>query len=398
MRILYITLENLSLHKGSVVHIKEVIEGLQKRGHQVGLIGGAWTKFESGDHFYNIHPETLFPSKFFNPKKKSYVISSILLFLALIRILRKYDIIYARDFHTVIIALLPRVIFRKKLVFEINGIANEEQELKGDSFRNQILAFLIKKAEGTAARCCDRIVSVTQQISNYLTHNFHCRPEKIRVIGNGVNIKRFQPIHDETLLSAWRKRLGIAKEDVVVAFVGNLAPWQGINILIESAFQILSNNKQNLKFLIVGEGIQKDSLIKKVSDPGFERKFIFTGMVKYEDIPILINIADICVAPFIARRNRKTGVSPLKVFEYMACGKPVVASRIEGLEFVEGEEGAGRLVDPEDVIGLEKALYDLIKDPQERMRMGQRGLQLARERFSWELCATKIEKVLLELA
>ena len=397
MRILYITLEDLSLHKGSVVHIKEVIEGLQKRGHQVGLIARAQTKLEIADHFYNIHPRTSFLSKFFRPGEKPYFASSILLFLALIRIVRKYDIIYARDFHTVIIALLPRLMFGRKSVFEINGLANEEQKLKGHSFGTQILAFLIKKAEAMDVICCNRVVSVTQQISDYLTRNFHCPPDKIRVIGNGVNIKRFHPIYDEALLSSWRKRLGISKDDLVVAFVGNLAPWQGMNILLESAFQILANEVQNLKFLIVGEGIQKEFLVRKVCDSGYREKFIFTGMVAYEDVPILINIADICVAPFISRRNQTTGVSPLKVFEYMACGKPVVCSRIEGLEFVE-VEGAGRLIDPEDVIGLKKALYDLVRGFRERMIMGQKGLKVAHERFSWESNVIKTEEVLEGLA
>ena len=103
-------------------------------------------------------------------------------------------------------------------------------------------------------------------------------------------------------------------------------------------------------------------------------------MIEYEDIPILINIADICVAPFISKRNRTTGVSPLKVFEYMACGKPVVGSRIEGLEFIE-QEGVGRLIPPEDVMSLQEGLIDLIKNPQKRIMMGNKGLQIAREKF-----------------
>jgi glycosyltransferase involved in cell wall biosynthesis len=67
------------------------------------------------------------------------------------------------------------------------------------------------------------------------------------------------------------------------------------------------------------------------------------------------------------------------------------------LEFIE-EEGIGRLVEPEDVTGLERALNDLINAPQERIRMGQKGLQVVRERFSWELSIAKIEKILKELA
>jgi glycosyltransferase involved in cell wall biosynthesis len=147
----------------------------------------------------------------------------------------------------------------------------------------------------------------------------------------------------------------------------------------------------------VGEGFLKDSLIKRVSNSEYEEKFIFTGMINYEEIPILINIADICVAPFISRRNRITGVSPIKVFEYMACGKPVICSRIEGLEFVE-EEGVGCLIVPEDVIGLREGLLDLIQNPQKGIKMGGKGLRIAREKFDWEIKSILIEKVLEDLA
>ena len=193
MNILYITLENLSLHKGSVVHIKEVIDGLQKRGHQVGLIASASTKLKNVYRFYNIHPMSLFLLNFINFIKKSYFISSLLLFLHLFKIIRHYDIIYARDFHTVIIALIPRLIFKKKLVFEINGIANEEQRLKGDRVVNRVFTFLIRKAEKIATKCSDRIISVTPQIKTYLVQHLGCPSNKIEVVGNGVNTEIFRP-------------------------------------------------------------------------------------------------------------------------------------------------------------------------------------------------------------
>jgi glycosyltransferase involved in cell wall biosynthesis len=120
-------------------------------------------------------------------------------------------------------------------------------------------------------------------------------------------------------------------------------------------------------------------------------------MVNYEDIPILINIAEICVAPFISRRNRITGLSPIKVFEYMACGKPVVCSRIESLEFVE-VEGLGRLIEPEDAKSLRDGLLELIESPQKRINMGNRGVQIARAKYDWELKSTLIEKLLKSLA
>jgi glycosyltransferase involved in cell wall biosynthesis len=279
------------------------------------------------------------------------------------------------------------------LVFEINGIAHEEQKLKGYSILNRILVFLIREAERMATRYSEKIISVTPHIGAYLVENYNCPPEKVIAVMNGVNIKQFYPIHDESLLESLKMKLGIASEDTVIIFVGNLAPWQGVETLIEVA-PLLLKKIANIKFLIIGDGILKDGFKERVDSLRLLDRFIFTGMVEYEQISFYINIADICVLP---KRRLKSGYSPIKLYEYMACKKAIVASKVEGLEFIE-EEGIGRLVEPEDVIGLERTLYNLIKSPQERIRMGQRGLELARERFSWESCASKIEKVLIELA
>ena len=161
MKILYITLENLSFHKGSVVHIKEIVNGLREAGHQVGLVAISSEQSENADAFYNINLMTLSIPKLFRLKNQPYLVSSILLFLYLLKILPRYDVIYARDFHTVIIALLPRILFKKRLVFEINGIAHEEQKLKSHSVLNRILVSFIRKAEEMATKYSERIFSVT---------------------------------------------------------------------------------------------------------------------------------------------------------------------------------------------------------------------------------------------
>jgi glycosyltransferase involved in cell wall biosynthesis len=391
MKILYITLENISLHKGSVVHIYEIVTGLRRLGNRVGLVAISWSKFGEVDYFYNLQKIPIFLLRLFKLKKQPYFISSIFLFLYLIKILPEYDVIYGREFHTVIIALLPRLIFGRKLVFEVNGIANEERRLKSDSLFNHIFVFFIKRAEKLATRYSEKVISVAPKIRLYLTENFNCPSEKIKVISNGVNTEIFRPIHDSPLLAQWKDRLGIKPKDTVIAYVGNLAPWQGIDDLIEIAFRLLSKNK-DLKFLFVGEGPLKPLLIREVLNSGYEGDIVFTGMLDHEDIPFVINLADICVAPL-----RVTTGSPIKVFEYMACGKPVVTTRIEGLEFIEAE-GAGRLTAPEDIMGLERALNELIEEPRKRADMGQKGMQIVRERFSWESRVVEVEDLLKKMA
>jgi len=287
MKILYITLENLSLHKGSVVHIKEIVSGLRKLGHRVGLIACSRERSEEADDFYNLQ-------RFLCLKRQPHLISSILLFIYLFKILPRFDVIYARDYHTVIIAFIPRIFFKKKLVFEINGLASEEQKLKIDSYFNRILCCPIRWAERMATRYSDRIVSVTPQIASYLVGQFYCPADKVKVIRNGVNTKIFRPIQDEDVLLRWKQKLGITQEEVVITFVGNLAPWQGVEYLIQVARVLIAEIK-NIKFLIIGSGILKKDFEADVRRLGLSHHFLFTGMVHYSQIPFYINIADICV-------------------------------------------------------------------------------------------------------
>jgi glycosyltransferase involved in cell wall biosynthesis len=395
MRVLYITLENLSFHKGSVVHVKEIIAGLRRRGHHVGLVASSFAPVEKVDRFYNLEHTSATLRKWFNLKKQPYVISSLCLFVYLLRILPQYDLIYARDFHTVLIALIPRLFYRKRLIYEINGIANEEMGLRGETLWNRIMVSLIRIAERIAAKSSEKIISVTPQISSYLKKKYNSPSQKIEIVGNGVNIEEYRPLPKDGTADLWKERFGIAPDDRIVMFVGNIARWQGVEVLVDVAFRIL-NEEQGVKFVIVGEGVLKEGLVRRVLGSGYERSIIFTGMIDYSIVPQLINLADICVAPFIWRRNEKTGVSPLKIFEYMACGKPVIASRIEGLEFIE-VEGAGRLTTPGDPESLKEVLSGLLNNPEARLEMGKRGLQVAQERFDWSIKAIQIEGILKKL-
>jgi glycosyltransferase involved in cell wall biosynthesis len=384
----------MSLHKGSVVHIREVVASLRKRGHSVGLVASSSNQSEKSDQFYNLKVMSNPILMLFGLKRQPYVVSSILLFLYLLKMVHHYHIIYARDYHTALIAFFPRVFFKKRLVLEINGLANEEQKLKSLSIFNRFTSALIRKAEKGAIQFSDQIISVTPQIKSYLVSHFQCEAGKVEVVGNGVDTKRFHPIVDKKLLAQWRERFGIGTDELVAIFVGNLARWQGVDIFIRSGFELLEK-KENLRLLIVGDGPLKKDLENMVLKSHLRERFIFTGMVNYEDIPFFVNISDIGVAPFVLNRNKSTGVSPLKIFEYMGCGKPVVTTKIDGLEFIE-REGIGRLVEPGDVGGLVSALDDLLQNKEKRTQMGEKALRIAIERFDWALKVDRIEKILEE--
>ncbi len=317
------------------------------------------------------------------------MVSLFFLLFYLFRKVSNYDIIYARDYHAATMAIFPRVLFKKRIVYEINGLASEEHKLYRKSTLGTILVAAIKKAEHLAGRCSDKVIAVTPQIASYLISHHGCQPVKVAVISNGVNLKLFHPVHDPALINTARRNLGIRENDVVVIFVGNLAPWQGIEYLIQAAPELIKLFK-DLKFLIVGDGMLKREIEAEIKMRNISEHFLMTGMVEYSKIPLYINAADICI---LLKRKLASGFSPLKLYEYMACGKPILASRVEGLEFIE-KEGIGRLVEPEDSGEVQKALYEMIQDQEGRGNMGLRGFRLASDKFSWESKVAEIENLL----
>jgi glycosyltransferase involved in cell wall biosynthesis len=99
------------------------------------------------------------------------------------------------------------------------------------------------------------------------------------------------------------------------------------------------------------------------------RNYIFTGSVPYEQVSMYINACEVCVVP---KRPLKSGYSPLKLYEYMACGKPVIASRLDVFEVLE-QINSGLLVNPEDPNEFSTAVLQLLSDPYLREKMGFNG-------------------------
>jgi glycosyltransferase involved in cell wall biosynthesis len=134
----------------------------------------------------------------------------------------------------------------------------------------------------------------------------------------------------------------------------------------------------------------KDKLIEITSRLGLSDKFTFTGRILYEQVPLYINASDVCVAPFIKERNSKIGLSALKTYEYLACGKPIVASSISGVKDLIESSGAGISVTPEDPEKLATAVVRLLLDEDTRALMGEKGRRYVVENHSWDGVARKI--------
>lgn len=127
--------------------------------------------------------------------------------------------------------------------------------------------------------------------------------------------------------------------------------------------------------------------IQKVEKKGLKRSFRFVGEIAYEELPKYIGATDVCVAPFL---NSVGLSSPVKIFDYLGCGRPVVASRIHGTTDIFADSGAVKLVRPENPQILAKAITELLDDKEVAEAMGQRGRLFMEEHFDRRVIARKI--------
>ena len=258
-------------------------------------------------------------------------------------------------------------------VLEVNAPLIEEQE-RFRSLHDRDAALAASRRAFAAA---DIIVAVSEEVGDYLG-GFPQARHKVQVIPNGVNAQRFS---DGT---ARRLR---KPEGFTIGFVGTLKPWHGVDILLRT-FARLEAQIVGSRLLIVGDGPQRDALTRLATQLGVIDKVTFTGSVAPDAVPGLLADMDVGVAPYPALTDFY--FSPLKVYEYMASGLPVVASRIGQLNRIIDEQIDGLLCAPGDVDDLCAALLRIHEDPAAAQSMGQQGQQKVRAHHTWQSVAERV--------
>jgi glycosyltransferase involved in cell wall biosynthesis len=296
------------------------------------------------------------------------------------------DVLYLRQNSFPFFPIILCKLFKIPSIVEVNGMVLDELKVSNSkSFAYRIFSFLALSSEKLNYRYSDRIVSVTEKLKDELVNLYDVPRDKILVINNGANTDLFKPMDQEKV----KAELGLEKTKSYVCFVGHLAAWQGVEFLIYASPLILEKCP-DVRFLVVGDGAVKTKLLETTSKLGLSDKFTFTGRIPYERVPLYINAADICVAPFIKGRNSKIGLSALKTYEYLACGKPIVASSIPGVKDLIDFSGGGISVSPEDPQELANGVIKLILNENTRLLMGEKGRKYVVKYHSWDGVARNV--------
>lgn len=209
---------------------------------------------------------------------------------------------------------------------------------------------------------------------------------KLVVITNGADIDKFHPLVDKT---------PILKKDIsgktVVGFVGSFHFWHGIENLIEVIKKTIQAY-QNTIFLLVGEGgPMKQKLEHVVKHEGLQRLVILAGYISYEDIPEYISAMDIVLAPY--PKLKFFYYSPVKIFEYMSSGKPVITTNIGQISEVIKNGYNGFLTEPDNIEQILSKLLELLVNPELRSSIGKNARETIIANHTWMKKASQLSEI-----
>ncbi len=224
-------------------------------------------------------------------------------------------------------------------------------------------------------RWVKKIVVVSESVKNMVIATEHVAQEKIEVIYNGVELS---PV------TSLKRELEIKDDEIVIMHVANLKPVKGHTYFLQAVAQII-NEYPKIKIVLIGKDEFNGAIQKQAKELGIEDKIIFLG--QRNDVGRLLSAADICVLPSVSE-----GMSNA-ILEYMAAGKPVIATRVGGNPELVQEGFNGLLVAQENVGELKNALIILIKDENKRKEMGSNGFKRAQEYFSMNQMVVSYDKL-----
>jgi glycosyltransferase involved in cell wall biosynthesis len=291
----------------------------------------------------------------------------------------KFDFIYERAalYHRTGCQLSKN--FGIPLILEVNSPLEELLTLYGCApALNPVASYI----EQSTARKAHSVVVGSAGMRRYLIER-GVTPEKIFTI---------YPTADDHFFLPARRRAEIRQKydlegKMVVGFIGSMAPYQRVDLLLHAAVEV-RRVSDNVQFFVVGDGPGMASLKRFVADHDLEDSVSFTGRVPYEDIPEYCGAMDVCVIPHGTWYG-----SPTKLFEYAASGKPVIAPLVEPIQELIRDGENGLLTEVGDVGNLAEKIMTLAQNPELRARLGAKLHKEIMQAHTWDRNTAKLIEI-----
>ncbi|ABN58317.1 MULTISPECIES: glycosyltransferase [Methanoculleus] len=248
------------------------------------------------------------------------------------------------------------------------------------SFMRSTCGWVGKAILNWSIRTSERVTITTESLCQ--TYDIPC--EKWELLPNGVDIELFSPRPCGHI----KEKYGL-EDSFVVGHVGVLREWLDLEPLFIAIRELAS--KSNVKLLIVGGGAGYDKTVEMARDLGIQEHTVFTGTVPYSQVPEYISCMNVGVIPF-KQDNVSNNSLPLKLFEYMACGIPVISTHVDAIE-----KGFGQTVRfVSDVNEYVQGIMELYQDPKLCSRLGAEGSRIVADEYQWAAIAKKLDRILIK--
>jgi len=282
--------------------------------------------------------------------------------------------------------------YRVPLIVELNAPLAVEQS----AYRATGFGELAARAERWTLTHADAVIVVSSALRKHVI-SLGVSPKKIHVMPNGVNTELFHPnggrARHSVRAGAARVRDGAhGVTRPTLGFVGGLRPWHGVEILPRLLAR-LKKNHPRICLVIAGDGQLRGELEHGFKKLGLTRHVWFTGALQHEEVPAVIRQFDIALAPYPKPNHHDFYFSPLKLFEYMACGVPVVAARLGQITDVVADGKTGLLYPPGDLDALTARCEKLLANAKLRAAIGTAAAKFVRSKFTWDKNAARVVKL-----
>jgi glycosyltransferase involved in cell wall biosynthesis len=373
MKILYH--HRISSKDGQVVHIEEMVRALRDLGHEVVVVGPrAMERANFGDDAgHASHLKNIVPASLYELLELGY---SFVAFWRLLRIYRRVrpDVLYERYNLFLMAGIWLKRITGIPMLLEVNAPLVDERSRFGGLANKRLAAW----AEQTAWRSADYVLPVTNALAEFVRRVVP-NSKRIVVIQNGVGAEF---LRDTVGPSSVRQRFGLEGR-VILGFTGFVREWHGLERVIDLIAK--SDRRLNLHLLIVGDGPILGNLRRQAENLGISDRVTFAGLVPRDEIVEYVSVFDVAMQPMVVPY-----ASPLKLIEYMALRRAIVAPSMPNVREVLAESEA-MLFDPDDDAAFRIAVERLSRDPDLRKRLGKAARKaLERQDLTWVHNAQRI--------
>jgi glycosyltransferase involved in cell wall biosynthesis len=385
-RVLYTAFDVVPSPKGASTHILHFLRGLVNGGYSVHLVTPGDGALPPEDELEGARVTRLPPVKGENFLARAIGFGQAV--MEHVASHPEYDFVHYRSVWSGLPLAQAKAHYGYKTLFEVNGLLSVELKYHYPGLRESGVLAKIRQQELVTLMLSDALVCPSAVTRAFLT-SLDAPRQRIRVIPNGVSPVDF-------------KATPLPPDDghtPVLLYIGTLADWQGLDILIKAMPSILAECQVRLCVLGRGRSRQRKVLAKQIRKLGLDGHVSLEPAQPHHLVPGVIAQADLCVAPLgMNDRNITQGCCPIKVIEYMAAGRPILASNLPVVRELVREDVDALLFSPDDPQDLARQALAILCDRALAERLASSAASRAREKFTWNAAQKKLLNVYRGLA